>query len=109
MTEKQAPADGRRAKRFGWVPQTPALLPWRTVRDNLTLLPNLNRTEGRGPLTDHEIDDLLQAVDLAPFAGSLPAENGKYSLNCAVIVKRVDARTRAKVGLNELLRRAESE
>ena len=38
--------------------------------------------------------------------GSLPAENGKYSLACAVIVKKVDAKTRAKVGVNELLRQA---
>jgi 2,3,4,5-tetrahydropyridine-2-carboxylate N-succinyltransferase len=37
-------------------------------------------------------------------AGSLPSKDGKYSLNCAVIVKRVDAQTRAKVSLNELLR-----
>ena len=36
--------------------------------------------------------------------GSLPAGNGKYSLACAVIVKRVDAQTRSKVGINELLR-----
>ena len=36
--------------------------------------------------------------------GSLPASNGRYSLYCAVIVKRVDAQTRAKVGINELLR-----
>jgi 2,3,4,5-tetrahydropyridine-2-carboxylate N-succinyltransferase len=36
--------------------------------------------------------------------GSLPASNGKYSLYCAVIVKRVDAQTRAKTSLNELLR-----
>ena len=36
--------------------------------------------------------------------GSLPAADGSHSLACAVIVKRVDARTRAKVGLNELLR-----
>jgi 2,3,4,5-tetrahydropyridine-2-carboxylate N-succinyltransferase len=39
--------------------------------------------------------------------GSLPAANGKYSLYAAVIVKRVDAQTRAKVGINELLRSAE--
>ena len=39
--------------------------------------------------------------------GSLPAANGRYSLYCAVIVKRVDAQTRAKVGINELLRAAE--
>lgn len=36
--------------------------------------------------------------------GSLPSDNGKYALNCAVIVKRVDARTRAKTSINELLR-----
>ena len=40
-------------------------------------------------------------------SGSLPAANGRYSLYCAVIVKRVDAQTRAKVGINELLRGAE--
>jgi len=38
--------------------------------------------------------------------GSLPSADGKYSLACAVIVKRVDAATRAKVGINELLRAA---
>ncbi len=37
-------------------------------------------------------------------SGSLPADNGKYSLYCAVIVKQVDEKTRSKVGLNELLR-----
>jgi 2,3,4,5-tetrahydropyridine-2-carboxylate N-succinyltransferase len=37
-------------------------------------------------------------------AGNLPSTDGKYSLYCAVIVKQVDAKTRAKTGLNELLR-----
>ncbi len=37
-------------------------------------------------------------------SGSLPAAGGAYSLYCAVIVKRVDAKTRAKTSLNELLR-----
>jgi len=37
-------------------------------------------------------------------AGSLPSADGKYALNCAVIVKRVDAGTRAKTSINELLR-----
>jgi 2,3,4,5-tetrahydropyridine-2-carboxylate N-succinyltransferase len=36
--------------------------------------------------------------------GSLPSADGKYSLYCAVIVKRVDAQTRAKTSINELLR-----
>jgi 2,3,4,5-tetrahydropyridine-2-carboxylate N-succinyltransferase len=39
--------------------------------------------------------------------GTLPATNGKYSLSAAIIVKRVDAKTRAKVGINELLREAD--
>ncbi len=37
-------------------------------------------------------------------SGNLPSADGKYSLYCAVIVKQVDAKTRAKVGVNELLR-----
>ena len=37
-------------------------------------------------------------------SGSLPSEGGRCSLYCAVIVKRADAKTRAKVSLNELLR-----
>jgi len=36
--------------------------------------------------------------------GSLPAADGSHSLACAVIVKRVDAQTRAKTSVNELLR-----
>jgi 2,3,4,5-tetrahydropyridine-2-carboxylate N-succinyltransferase len=41
--------------------------------------------------------------------GALPAKDGTHSLSCAVIVKRVDERTRAKVGINELLRNAQEE
>ena len=37
-------------------------------------------------------------------SGSLPAKDGSYSLNCAVIVKKVDAQTRSKTSINELLR-----
>jgi 2,3,4,5-tetrahydropyridine-2-carboxylate N-succinyltransferase len=36
--------------------------------------------------------------------GSLPAADGSHSLNCAIIVKRVDAQTRAKTSINDLLR-----
>ena len=39
--------------------------------------------------------------------GSLPSSDGKYSLYCAVIVKHVDEKTRAKTSLNDLLRNAE--
>lgn len=37
-------------------------------------------------------------------SGNLPSDDGKYSLYCAVIVKKVDEKTRSKVGINELLR-----
>ena len=37
-------------------------------------------------------------------AGNLPSKDGSYSLYCAVIVKKVDAKTLGKVGINELLR-----
>ena len=37
-------------------------------------------------------------------SGNLPGGDGRYSLYCAVIIKQVDAKTRAKTGINELLR-----
>jgi 2,3,4,5-tetrahydropyridine-2-carboxylate N-succinyltransferase len=37
-------------------------------------------------------------------AGSLPAQDGSHSLYAAIIVKRVDEKTRAKTAINELLR-----
>jgi len=39
-------------------------------------------------------------------SGNLPSADGKYSLYCAVIVKRVDAQTRSKTSINDLLRGA---
>jgi 2,3,4,5-tetrahydropyridine-2-carboxylate N-succinyltransferase len=59
---------------------------------------------------DRERDEILYGrvpAGAVVVPGSLPAGNGKYSLACAVIVKRVDAQTRAKTSLNELLRNAD--
>ncbi len=42
-------------------------------------------------------------------SGNLPAADGSHSLYCAVIVKQVDAKTRARTGLNEILRNASEE
>jgi 2,3,4,5-tetrahydropyridine-2,6-dicarboxylate N-succinyltransferase len=59
---------------------------------------------------DRERDQILYGrvpAGAVVVPGSLPAKDGKYSLACAVIVKRVDAQTRAKTSLNELLRNAE--
>ena len=59
---------------------------------------------------DRERDEILYGrvpAGAVVVPGSLPAKDGKYSLSCAVIVKRVDAQTRAKTSLNELLRNTE--
>jgi 2,3,4,5-tetrahydropyridine-2,6-dicarboxylate N-succinyltransferase len=56
---------------------------------------------------DRERDEVLYGrvpAGAVIVPGTLPAANGKYGLYCAVIVKRVDAQTRAKVSINELLR-----
>lgn len=42
-------------------------------------------------------------------SGSLPSEDGSHSLYCAVIVKQVDEKTRAKTSLNDLLRSVDQE
>lgn len=59
---------------------------------------------------DRERDEILYGrvpAGAVVVPGTLPAGNGKYGLACAVIVKRVDAQTRAKTSLNELLRNAD--
>ncbi len=59
---------------------------------------------------DREADEIIYGrvpAGSVVVAGNLPSRDGAYSLYCAVIVKRVDARTRSKTGLNELLRNAE--
>ena len=56
---------------------------------------------------DRERDEVLYGrvpAGAVVVPGSLPAANGRYALGCAVIVKRVDAQTRAKTSINELLR-----
>lgn len=56
---------------------------------------------------DRENDEILYGrvpAGSVVVSGNLPSANGKYSLYCAVIVKRVDEKTRSKIGINELLR-----
>jgi 2,3,4,5-tetrahydropyridine-2,6-dicarboxylate N-succinyltransferase len=56
---------------------------------------------------DRERDEILFGrvpAGSVVVPGSLPSANGKFSLACAVIVKRVDAQTRSKTSINELLR-----
>jgi len=69
------PDDARRAKQVAFVPQTPALLPWRTVRANARLLTRVNRhAASTTELDDGAIDGLLAEVGLAEFAGAYPHE-----------------------------------
>ena len=59
------------------------------------------------PIYDREADTVSYGripAGSVVIAGNLPKAGGKYSLYCAVIVKRVDAQTRAKTSLNDLLR-----
>jgi len=65
----------RRAKQIAFVPQTPALLPWRTVRANAALLTTVNRRGASSRSLDaHGIDQLLDDVGLAGFADAHPHE-----------------------------------
>ncbi len=66
-----SPHAARAGKRIGFVPQSPALLPWRTVEQNARLLLDVNRRpEPDGPT----VAELLDRVGLAPFAGAYPHE-----------------------------------
>ena len=66
------PHAARVAKRIGFVPQSPALLPWRNVAQNARLLLEVNRaatgSSARSP------DELLAEVGLADFARAYPHE-----------------------------------
>jgi 2,3,4,5-tetrahydropyridine-2-carboxylate N-succinyltransferase len=59
---------------------------------------------------DRESGQILQGrvpAGSVVVPGTLPSKDGRYALYCAVIVKRVDAQTRAKTSINELLRSAD--
>lgn len=61
------------------------------------------------PIYDRERDEVLRGripAGSVVVPGALPSRDGRYALAAAVIVKRVDAQTRAKVGINALLREA---
>jgi 2,3,4,5-tetrahydropyridine-2-carboxylate N-succinyltransferase len=59
------------------------------------------------PIYDREADTVSYGripAGSVVIAGNMPKAGGKYSLYCAVIVKKVDAKTRASTSLNDLLR-----
>lgn len=67
------PSEARRTKQLGFTPQTPALLPWRTVRKNVRFLSELNaRRAASEPLGEEDSVALLEAVGLGEFLDSFP-------------------------------------
>ena len=59
------------------------------------------------PIYDREQDTVTYGripAGSVVVSGNLPKAGGKYSLYCAIIVKKVDAKTRATTSLNDLLR-----
>jgi NitT/TauT family transport system ATP-binding protein len=66
------PGSARERKRFGLVPQSPALLPWRTVEANARLLQDINADANPTPLPD--VVELLDQVGLSEFRSAYPHE-----------------------------------
>jgi NitT/TauT family transport system ATP-binding protein len=66
------PAAARSAKRIGFVPQSPALLPWRTVEANVRLLQDVNRAANPRDVPD--VGSLLDDVGLTEFRLAHPYE-----------------------------------
>ena len=65
----QPPGEMVAVKRIAWLVQNPALLPWKTVRENIALAQRINPQNHR-PL--HPVDNLLTLVSLGDFAEAYP-------------------------------------
>ena len=65
-----SPQEARAHKRIAIVPQSPALLPWRTVAENARLLLDVNRRAN--PAGAPDVDELLGDVGLTEFANASP-------------------------------------
>ncbi len=68
-----SPTQARRRKQIGLVPQSPALLPWRTVEANARLLLDINRRASPATPT-MSVADLLDDVGLGEFRDAYPHE-----------------------------------
>jgi len=69
----RSPGEARGRKSFGFVPQTPALLPWQSVIDNVSLLRKVNRAATSASALPDAME-LLEVVGLATFAKAMPHE-----------------------------------
>jgi len=78
----------RAAKQYGLVPQSPALVPWKTLAQNVRFLTGLHRGSATHPvMTDAEIDGLLETVGLAAFAKAYPHELSRGMQQRASLVR----------------------
>ncbi|HIP71976.1 MAG TPA: ABC transporter ATP-binding protein [Anaerolineae bacterium] len=66
----QPPRELRARKEIGWMAQKPALLPWRTILDNVRLPQQVNRQALNRPAASPE--SLLEMMGLADFAAAYP-------------------------------------
>ncbi len=67
------PQEARRHKQIGFIPQSPALLPWRTVEANARLLLDINRSHSPSSPTV-SVTELLDEVGLGEFRDAYPHE-----------------------------------
>jgi len=73
----QTPAEASRYKNVSWVPQSPALLPWLTVRANVALSQFINRRADRqlpAERVPQDAQEVLAEMGLAEFADARPAQ-----------------------------------
>jgi len=73
----QTPWRAAQQKNISWVPQSPALLPWLTIRDNALLSQRVNRRAERCPHPDRvpqNVEQVLDEMGLLDFADALPAQ-----------------------------------
>lgn len=69
LLNQQSPDHLRQQKQIGWMAQQPALLPWRTVRENITLPALVNSQPHTTPIP---AEHLLEMVGLTAFAHAYP-------------------------------------
>lgn len=74
MIDRCSPQEAQKQKQFGFVPQSPALFPWRTVLQNMQLPFEVNRKATSKPAEREELIKLLQMVGLGEFIHSYAKE-----------------------------------
>lgn len=70
----RSPLEAQKQKQFGFVPQSPALFPWRTVLQNMQLPFEVNRQAAEQPPQREELVKLLEMVGLGEFTDAYAKE-----------------------------------